>query len=419
MTTAVRMSLSPSPSSTAPSAMRWPPVIWALLIGTFVCRAAGFAFPFLSFRLVELGHSPQLIGRTLAVFGFGWLVGQLLCGWLSDRIGRRSTLIGALLAATAVLPVLATAESTAAVVAAAALVGVVYDSHRPIVSATIQDQIPTEAGRTLVSGWRHFAVNVGAAVTGAVGGMLAADTGMGFLFILNAVACGFFALIAAVFMPSDKRPAPGRHVRSSYRDAARDGRLWLVCLASLCALTACAAMFSSLPMLMTLDRLDAAAYGWTQVAAAAVVVLLTPLLMPYLGRRAAGPSAMVGPFALSSVILGVGMGATGLTSTTLGYSLAVGFAVTGEVILFVAASDLIHRISPPGARGLYAGVWGAQLALAVIIAPLLSAWAISTGGGLLAAATTLGAGLLGAVLCVPLRALLPHAEVHEPLPIRP
>ncbi|MDQ1013109.1 hypothetical protein QFZ82_007594 [Streptomyces sp. V4I23] len=103
------------------------------------------------------------------------------------------------------------------------------------------------------------------------------------------------------------------------------------------------------------------------------------------------------------------MSTAGFASTTVGYSLAAA-AVTGEVLLFSTASDLINRISPDGARGLYAGVWGTQLAMAVITAPLLASWAIETGGDLLAAAAVLTAGLLGAALCLPLRALLHGLE---------
>ncbi|WP_406304500.1 hypothetical protein OHA61_22215 [Streptomyces sp. NBC_00885] len=184
-----------------------------------------------------------------------------------------------------------------------------------------------------------------------------------------------------------------------------------------CALNAAAAMFTWLPMLMAVDGLDASAYGWTQVATAAVVVLVTPVLMPFLGRRADGPTPMVGHFAISSLILGVGMGAAGLADTTLQYSLAAGAAVTGEVILFVAAGDLIGKISPPEARGFYAGAWGTQLALPVITAPILASWAIETGGDLLAAAVIFTAGLLGAALCLPLRALLdPAAAVPDASP---
>lgn len=385
---------------------RWPRVIWALLVATFIARACGFAFPFLSYRLMELGFGTQLIGRTIAVFGLGWLVGQLGLGWLSDRLGRRTTLIATMLAATATLPVLAAAESTVSVVASAAVVGVVYGAYRPIVSATVQDQIPTDAGRALISGWRHFAVNCGAAATGAVGGLLAAETGMGFLFCVNAAACALFALIAALFMPCNERSRSGRSDRGAWRRALRDVRLWLVCLASLAALNACAAMFTALPMLMSRDGLGPAAYGWTQVANATVVVLATPALMPFLSRRASQPTPMLGPFALSSVILGAGMGAAGFASSTAEYSLAVAAAVTGEVLLFVAASDVLARISPPESRGLYAGVWGAQLAVAVITAPLLASWAIETGGHVLAAAAIVTVDLLGAALCLPLRALL-------------
>ncbi|MGW7466951.1 hypothetical protein ACWGJT_20140 [Streptomyces xantholiticus] len=132
--------------------------------------------------------------------------------------------------------------------------------------------------------------------------------------------------------------------------------------------------------------------------------------MPLLTRRADGPTPMTGPFALSSLILGIGMGAAGFASTTLEYSLAVGAAVTGEVILFVAPSDLVNRVSPPGARSLYAGIWGTQLALAVITAPILASWAISTGGDQLTAAVILAVGLAGAALSIPLHALLRPAD---------
>ncbi|MDQ1013110.1 MFS family permease [Streptomyces sp. V4I23] len=89
MTTAVRMSLSltPTPAPVSPTPTQWPGVIWALLIGTFIARAAGFAFPFQSYRLAELGYTTHVTGAAIATFGLGRLVGQLTCGWLSDLFG--------------------------------------------------------------------------------------------------------------------------------------------------------------------------------------------------------------------------------------------------------------------------------------------------------------------------------------------
>ncbi|WP_331757166.1 MFS transporter (plasmid) [Streptomyces sp. NBC_01544] len=404
----------------ATASTRWPPVIWALLAGTFLVRAAGFAYPFLSYRLVELGFSTGVVGWILAAFGCGWLAGQLLCGWLSDRYGRRITLLGTMVTAAVTLPVLAAAQSATAVFAAAFIAGVVYDAHRPIVSAVIADTLPSEASRTLVNGWRHFGVNVGAALTGSLGGLLAGRVGIGMLFWFNAAACVGFALIALRFM-TPELASDGAADRPSYREALADTRLWLLSLASLAALTCAAGMFTALPMLMTEDGLDAAAYGWTQVASAAAVVVLSPALTPWLSHRALRGTPMVGLLATSSLVLGAGMGAAGLASSTLGYSLAAAIAVPGEIILFIAASDVINRIAPGHARGLYAGIWGTTLAIAVIVAPMLAAWSLDTGGDLLAGVTTFTAGLLGAVLCVPLRALLAGQFLppQVPLPARP
>lgn len=115
---------------------------------------------------------------------------------------------------------------------------------------------------------------------------------------------------------------------------------------------------------------------------------------------------MIGTLAASSLVLGVGMGSAGLADTTLGYSLAVAAAVPGEIAFFIAASDVLNKISPESARGLYAGIWGSTLAVAVIIAPVLAAVSLTYGGGVLAALTTLAAGAAGAALCLPLAGLI-------------
>ncbi|MFF1733745.1 MFS transporter [Streptomyces sp. NPDC058247] len=392
-----------------PARHRWPATVWALLGGTFLVRAGGFAYPFLSIHLAHARFAPGAISLVLAVFGVGWLVGQIVTGWAADRFGRRTTLIAAMLLAAIVLPPLAYTHGVLAVSAGALVAGAVYDAPRPIVSAVIADVIADEEGRARVSGWRHFAVNVGAALTGSVGGVVADAHGTVPLFWANAAICLLVAVLAAWFV-KNTRPE-GRAARGAYRQALADERLWLLWLASVCALICCAGLFSALPMLMAEDGLSATAYGWTQVASAVAVVVLTPFLAPWLSRRAAGTQPMVGLLAISALILGAGMSAAGLVSTPLGYCLAAAAAVPGEIILFVAAGDVLNRISPAHARGLYAGLWGSTLAVAVILAPLLAGWSLAHGGDHMAAATTAGAGLLGAALCLPLAAL-----VHRPAP---
>lgn len=410
------------PVPAAPTPHRWPPVIWALLLGTFLVRAAGFSLPFLSYRLAELNFATSTIGRILAAFGGGWLLGQLLCGWLADRVGRRTTLVGAMTVATIAMPSLAAGQSVWTVVAAAFVSGMVFDAPRPIVSAVILDTIPSESGRTRVNAARHFTINVAAGLTGAVGGLLAGDVGTRPLFLINGAACASCGILALLVMSPDRLTARPPTERSNLRHALRDGRLWLLWLASLAALTCAAGMFSVLPILMADDGLNAAAYGWTQAVAAVVVIALSPVLTPRLSRRADRPTPMVGVLATGSLLLGAGMGAAGLASGTIGYSLVASLAVPGEIILFIAAGDVLNRISPPDSRGMYAGIWGTTMAVAIIAAPLLAAWSLEAGGDLLAGATIFGAGLLGAALSTPLKALTnpvsatatASAAVHPP-----
>lgn len=77
-------------------------------------------------------------------------------------------------------------------------------------------------------------------------------------------------------------------------------------------------------------------------------------------------------------------GLDGLADSMSGYCLAA--AVPGEIILVIAARDLVSRLAPPGARGRYVGSWGSNLAPAVVTAT----WVICD------------TGVLGAVLRRPL-----------------
>ncbi|MER7688659.1 MFS transporter [Streptomyces sp. NPDC097610] len=394
----------------APTPRRWPPVIWALLGATFAARAAGFVYPYLAYRLDELGMTSASTSTVLVAFGCGWLVGQVLWGALADRIGRRNSFTGAMLVAAVAFPLLAQVHTPVALAAAAVVTGAVYDAPRPIVAAVVADEIPDEAGRARITGWRHFATNLGAATTGAVGGALAGPAGIPALFWLNGIVCAAVAVLALRVIP---RSAPAAAVqRGGYRDALTDARLWVLWLASLLTLVPVAALFSTLPLMMARDRLSAASYGWTQIASAGAVLVFSPLLNPLLARRAARPTPMVGPLALSALILGAGIGAAGFASTTLGYSTAAAAAVPGEILAFVATGDIVNRIAPPHARATYAGVWGTTLAAAIMCAPALAGWSFTHGGTEVAAVTTFSCGVLGAAMCLPLAALLhrPRAE---------
>ncbi|MFI9802003.1 MFS transporter [Streptomyces sp. NPDC052302] len=400
--------------SASPARRGGRPTVWVLVLGASAVRAAGFVYPFLSYRLADLGFSTTGISWALTAFGVGWLIGQVLCGRLADTLGRRTTLVGAMLLAAVILPLLAQVTAPLTVAAAAVVAGVVYDAPRPVISAIVADGVTDEAARARITGWRHFGINVGAAITGAVGGLCAQTTGLPLLFWINGAVCAAFAAVVLLVVAPD-RSAPRTRGTASGLRAVRDSRLWLLWLASILALTPVAGLFSILPLLMDHAGMSAAAYGWTQVASAAAVLLLSIPLNGWLARRTRH-SSMVGLLALSALTLGAGMGSAGLATSLPQYMAAAAAAVPGEITVFVAATAILDRIAPPHARGLYAGVWGSTLAIAVIAAPALAGWSLAQGGPDLVALMTLLCGVCGALVCLPLAALL-HSGAPQPMPL--
>ncbi len=401
--------VDPQPAAAAP----FPRVIWLLLGGSLLVRAAGFAYPFMSFHVAQQGHGPAAVGAVLAAFGVGWVLGDLICGGLVDRYGRRSTLVATMLLAATVLALMAGARSVPALMVGAVLAGLVHDAPRPVLSAAIAELIPDPATRAEVDAWRYgWVVNVGAAITGGVGGLLADRIGVPTLFWLNAIACAMFAVLAARCIPA--RPAAAAAVpKTSYRQALCDRRLVLLLVSSVATLTALMGLLSAMPMLMAARGLGAGAFGAAQLANAVAVVVLTPLITPWLSSRAA-VRPRLDIMAAAALWTTACMAGAAFAHTTAAFGLAAAACAPGEIAWFVVAAGIVHRIAPPAQRGRYHGVWGTALAAAAVIAPILASYSLLHGGEALVAATTVAAGVIGAALAVPLAHALANCDREMP-----
>ncbi|WP_371328093.1 MFS transporter [Mycobacterium sp. 1423905.2] len=390
-----------------PVAERYPAVIWFLLIGNLVVRAAGFAYPFLAYHVAGRGHAASAVGAVLAAFGGGWAVGQLLCGWLVDRLGTRVTLMSTMLVAAAVLIFMAEAVSLPALLVGAAITGVVYDAPRPVLGAAISEMVPDPQRRAKLDAFRFgWVVCIGRAITGGVGGMLVGALGVPVLFWVNAVACGMLSLVAAFCIPARERralPAAPKVCHVSYRKALADSRLVLLFGSSLATLIAVRGLYAAVPMLMADRGLDAGQFGCAQLANAVAGLALTPVITPWLGRKVAARfRPRLDILAIAGLWTTLSMGAASLAHTTVGFSVATAVSTPGEVAWFVVAAGVVHRIAPPTTGGRYHGIWSMALALASVIAPIVASYSLIHGGHQLVAIVTVAVGLIGAALCLPL-----------------
>src|SRR5690349_2743331 len=177
--------------SATPRTARRSQLVGALTATHFVSRAGGVARSFLVLYLTqERGLSATTAGAVLAAVGIGDIASQLLGGWLSDRIGRRRTMLIGFLGTAVALIALGAATTLPGIAVAAFGVGMLAELFRPVGSAALADLPPEDRIRAF--GLLFWAANVGYTISTVAAGVLVRH-GYGVLFWINAVA----AIIAA------------------------------------------------------------------------------------------------------------------------------------------------------------------------------------------------------------------------------
>lgn len=118
---------------------------------------------------------------------------------------------------TAIVPYLG---SFPTIVAAVGLIGVTSHIYRPAAAAVLLDSVATNQQRLAAFGVFRAAMNIGAALGGVIGGVLASTSHVE-LFLGNAATCLLFGVVMAVLLRDAPQP------RSDQDDAdAQADRRW-------------------------------------------------------------------------------------------------------------------------------------------------------------------------------------------------
>ncbi|GLW10231.1 MFS transporter [Microtetraspora sp. NBRC 13810] len=352
----------------------FPWQFWVLMAGTTISKTGNFVVPFLSYYLVhELRYSVAVAGVLTALFGGGWVVGQLVGGWSADRLGRRRTIIVSSIGTALVYIGLGFSTRVEIIAVCALLSGVLFDMPRPAVTALITDMAPP-ALRVRGMSYYFFVVNVTAAVAGTVGGLLASHD-FTLLFLVNAALCPVLAI--TMWFVRDESARAGESVKAprGYRVAFTDPSLMWFSFASLLVFTLYMQTLSTLPVAMNADGLGPAAFGLVSAVDALLVVAIQPLTQKWLERRRPLTVCVCGV-----VVLSAGMGLNAFAGSAMDYVFITAVWVPGEIAFMVGASAIIAGIAPEYARGRYYGVWGLTLSGGGLLAPIMGSFALDLGG---------------------------------------
>ncbi|WP_431892904.1 MDR family MFS transporter [Nonomuraea sp. bgisy101] len=343
-----------------------PRPFWALWSGTLVNRLGTMVMPFTGVYLTQSrGLSLAAAGMVMAIFGAGQLVSQLIAGSLADRIGRRATLAGGMLATAVAMLALGYSTTLPAILVSMFVLGLVIDAYRPASSALVADLI-APAERPRAYGLLFWAINLGYAVGMTAGGWLA-QSGFMWLFWFDAVSSVIFAVLVWRAIP-ETRPEPGDGARGGeMREVLRDRLMLAFTAVVLGDALVYSQTFTTLPVAMKLVGLSTAEFGLAMAANGVLIVVLQPLVSDWLGRW--DPART---FALGIAVMGVGFAMTAFVTSTTALVVTIVVWTLGEIVTAGIAGAIVASLAPAHLRGRYAGLFGLAWAAAGMAAPLMT-----------------------------------------------
>ena len=351
-----------------------PRAFWVLWAGPLVNRLGPMVEPFLAFYLTGMrGLSLAQTGLMMAVFGAGSVFSQMLGGYLADRVGRRATLAGGMLASGATMLALGYATEIPVLVAVIFLVGLSMDLYRPASGALIAD-IVRPADRARAYGLRFWAVNMGFAVATVLGGFLA-EHGFIWLFWIDAITCvGFAVLIWRAVDEPPRNRADDEAGRGGFGTVLRDRVMVGYTLTGLAYCFVYLQAYTTLPLAMGRDHLSSAAYGTAIAINGVVIVIVQPLVVRWLSVHDHSRVLAVG-----MVLVGGGFGLYAVASTAPVYAAIVVVWTLGEIIVSSVAMAIVADLAPSHLRGRYQGVYGTAWSAAALTAPLVGTTLLGLG----------------------------------------
>jgi MFS family permease len=337
-----------------------PSRVWIVSLGILINQVGNFLPVFIVLYLVGGGHSASAAGLVLGVSGLGKVLGNAVGGQLADRIGRRWTIVLSALTTAGLTAVAPFLGPLPAIVAVVGLIGVTSQVYRPAAAAVLVDSVAaTNQHRLAAFGVFRFAMNVGAALGGVVGGVLASTSYVG-LFLANAAACLLFGVVMAVLLRdaplarSDRDAADGCADRVvGYPQLLADRVLVRFLLMTVVAEFVYIQSSVGLPLHVSDVGLGERHYG--------LLIGLNGLLVLVLELPITGAVSRYRPghvLAVGNLVTGVGLALTGFTTDMVLLSATVLVWSLGEMINSSISHAYVGSLAPPRMVGRYQGLHG-------------------------------------------------------------
>lgn len=139
------MSVSTLKRAVRESVSGLPRAFWWLWASTLINRLGAFVATFMALYLtLDRGYSASYAGLVASLHGLGGVVSSVAGGVMTDRLGRRPTMLIAQVSTAVSVAVLGFMEHPVAIAAVAFFVGAASNASRPAVQAMMADIVRPE-----------------------------------------------------------------------------------------------------------------------------------------------------------------------------------------------------------------------------------------------------------------------------------
>ncbi|MFG2513116.1 MDR family MFS transporter [Streptomyces sp. NPDC048584] len=355
-----------------------PREFWWLWTSTLVNRLGGFVATFMALYLtLDRGYSASYAGLVAALHGLGGVIASLGAGVMTDRLGRRPTMLIAQTATAFSVALLGFMQHPVAIAAVAFLVGMASNASRPAVQAMMADIVRPE-DRIRAFSLNYWAINLGFAVSAAGAGFIAEYSYLAG-FLIEAVMTLVCAVLVYVRLPESR---PGEETSGAADSAAvslgtvlRDGRYMVVVGLSFLIALVFQQGYLALPVAMGEAGFTPADFGTAIAVNGVLIVVLQIPVTRFIEHRDPGRLLVI-----SSLLAGYGFGLTAFAGSVGVFALTVCVWTLAEIVNAPTQTGLVVRLSPVHGRGRYQGMYTMSWAVASLVAPLMSGFVIDHWG---------------------------------------
>jgi MFS family permease len=330
----------------------------------------GFAmiFPLLPFYALRLGGQAWIVGPLVASFSVAQLASAPLWGRVSDRYGRRPTLLISMSAAAAAYVIFGFATNIWLLFASRLVQGA-GGGTTGVVQAYVSDATePAQRVRGL--GWLSSSTNAGVMIGPAIGS-LASHLGPAAPGLIAAGLCVLNVIFAWLFLPETNptRERPRRSIRTAMVEVVRHPRrpqprlIWIyaVGMGAFSSLSAVLALYLQYRFGVTVRTI-----GYFFVYTGLLSIVLRSLILGPLVDRFGETRVMRS----GAIVLALGMLLFPLPHTVPMMALELALIPTGTALLFPAVTALVSHESDPKELGQTMGVQQAFGGVARVAGPM-------------------------------------------------